>query len=110
MHCHLAECLKDYGPLHAFWLFSFERYNGLLGRQPTNNHSIELQLLNRFNNDNLRLDLLHHAESMPLANHFSEVIVEYATNFNQANITTTRLTGECKLYRAFKHSLFYPIH
>jgi hypothetical protein len=37
MHGHLSECVRDYGPLHAFWLFSFERYNGLLGAQPNNN-------------------------------------------------------------------------
>ena len=36
MHGHLSECIKDYGPLHAFWLFSFEHYNGLLGAQPNN--------------------------------------------------------------------------
>lgn len=37
MHLHLADCLQDFGPFHAFWLFSFERYNGLLGinNQPT---------------------------------------------------------------------------
>ena len=45
MHLHLCDCLKDYGPLHAFWLYSFERYNGLLGKQPTNNCSIEIQLI-----------------------------------------------------------------
>ncbi len=108
MHCHLAECLKDYGPLHAFWLFSFERYNGLLGKQPTNNHAIELQLLNRFNNDNLRLDLLHHAESMPFADHFREVTVEYATNFN--SIKPTQLLPDSHERATFtepsKHSLF----
>ena len=29
MQCHLCDCVRDYGPLHSFWLFSFERYNGL---------------------------------------------------------------------------------
>ena len=24
-HCHLKECMEDFGPLYAFWLFSFER-------------------------------------------------------------------------------------
>ena len=37
MHCHLREVLLDYGPVQEFWLFSFERYNGILGNQPTNN-------------------------------------------------------------------------
>ena len=29
---HLYECANDYGPLYAFWCFSFERMNGILGK------------------------------------------------------------------------------
>jgi len=29
---HLCECFYDYGPLYSFWCFSFERMNGLLGK------------------------------------------------------------------------------
>ena len=43
MHCHLAECIRDFGTVSSFWLFSFERFNGILGGQPTNNRSIKLQ-------------------------------------------------------------------
>ena len=38
LHGHLKECLLDYGPFHAFWCFSFERFNGILGSYHTNNH------------------------------------------------------------------------
>jgi len=31
---HLYECACDYGPLYAFWYFSFERMNGILGMLP----------------------------------------------------------------------------
>ena len=48
MHCHMRECILDYDPLHGFWLFAFERYNGLLGEYPHNNRSIELHLMNGF--------------------------------------------------------------
>ena len=48
MHCHLRSCLEDYGPLHGFWLFAFERYNGILGSIPNNNRGIEVQMMNRF--------------------------------------------------------------
>lgn len=47
-HCHLRECIMDYGPLHGFWLYAFERYNGILGAMPNNNHSIEVQIMQRF--------------------------------------------------------------
>ena len=52
MHCHLRSCVLDFGPLHGFWLYAFERYNGLLGSMPHNNHSIEVQIMNRVLKDN----------------------------------------------------------
>ena len=57
MHCHLASCIKEFGPLHSFWLFPFERYNGVLEEQPTNNRSIELQLLRHFQKDSAIFNL-----------------------------------------------------
>lgn len=50
LHCHIAECLRDYGPAHATWCFSFERCNGILGRMPNNNKSlvIEKTMIRRF--------------------------------------------------------------
>lgn len=44
MHCHLRACVEDYGPLHGFWLFAFERYNGILGKIPNNNLSMRYNL------------------------------------------------------------------
>ena len=32
MHGHLKEAVEDYGPVFGFWLFSFERHSGILGR------------------------------------------------------------------------------
>ena len=48
---HLADCVLDYGPVYSFWLFSFERYNGILGKYPTNNKSVELQMMRKFTRD-----------------------------------------------------------
>jgi hypothetical protein len=44
---HLYECSSDYGPLYAFWYFSFERMNGILGNLPNSNRQIELELMRR---------------------------------------------------------------
>ena len=30
MACHFKDCILDYGPISAFWCFSFERYNGTM--------------------------------------------------------------------------------
>ena len=40
LHAHLKECVENYGSHYGFWLFSFERYNGILGAYHTNpNHA-----------------------------------------------------------------------
>lgn len=48
LHAHLADCIRDFGPVYSFWLFSFERLNGILGSYHTNCHDISLQLMRRF--------------------------------------------------------------
>lgn len=63
LHCHLVECFKDYGPAHSFWLFTFERYNGILGDLPTNHRSITVQLMKKFTRY-MHLKAIH--EQLPL--------------------------------------------
>ena len=48
LHCHIVDCVKDFGPAHAFWCYAFERYNGILESVHTNRKSIETQLLKKF--------------------------------------------------------------
>jgi hypothetical protein len=55
LHGHLREVILDFGPVQEFWAFSFERYNGILGKQPNNNRVIEPQLMNCFLRDNSAL-------------------------------------------------------
>ena len=48
LHLHLYKSLQDYGPTYAFWLYAFERYNGILRSFHTNNRGIESQIMRRF--------------------------------------------------------------
>ena len=48
MHCHMKQCLQDFGPASSFWLFPFERMNGVLGNYHASNHGVEVQLLRKF--------------------------------------------------------------
>lgn len=48
LHGHLADCIRDYGPVYSFWCFAFERMNGILGSYHVNNHHISIQLTRRF--------------------------------------------------------------
>ena len=73
MICHLIECILDYGPLHEFWLFPFERLNGVLGQLPNNKKLIEVQLLKRFMNDQLVIKI-------PRPTEFQEDFDEFFTN------------------------------
>ena len=77
LHCHLAECILDFGPSHSFWLFAFERCNGILGKEPNNNRSIELQLTTRFLKDNLSLLFLSASEDSPHAEYFKDIVFNH---------------------------------
>ena len=43
MALHLHEFLKRFGPVHAWWSFPFERYNGLIAKL-NSNHRTSTQL------------------------------------------------------------------
>ena len=65
LHAHIRECVEDYGHVQSFWLFSYERFNGMLGKQPHNNKNIEVQVMRRF----MRDSKLMHIEELPTEFH-----------------------------------------
>ena len=83
LHCHLASCVRDFGPMASFWCFSFERMNGVLGDQPSNNRSIEVQLMHRFMNDTAHLQLLQvlPSDSTDISDLFYHSIGDHALGF-----------------------------
>lgn len=80
MSCHLRDCILDYGPMQNFWLFSFERFNGDLGKLPNNNRSIEVQMMRRFLSD---ADIANVALPNDHADDFNELI-----QFSRSNVGT----------------------
>ena len=48
LHGHLKECIEDFGPVYAFWCFSFERYNGIFGGFQHNNKAVPVQMMKKF--------------------------------------------------------------
>lgn len=48
LHGHLKSCILDHGPVYSFWLFAFERLNGIMESFHTNGHDVSLQLMRRF--------------------------------------------------------------
>jgi hypothetical protein len=45
---HITDCIRDHGPVYAFWLYAFERMNGILGSFQTSNHNVTVQLMCKF--------------------------------------------------------------
>ena len=65
--CHLKECIIDYGPIHGFWCFGFERFNGILGSFPNNHLNVSITMMKKFE-DYLRTNLCHgvHSDLIPI--------------------------------------------
>ena len=61
LHGHLVSCVRQYGPLYNFWLFNFERYNGILGNISNNKYNIKIQLMTHFDRDNQMMNLKYSA-------------------------------------------------
>ena len=48
LQAHILSCIMDHGPVYAFWLFPYERLNGVLGSFHTNCRDISLQVMRKF--------------------------------------------------------------
>lgn len=92
MHTHLKEDLVNYGPVYEFWSFSYERYNGILGNQPTNNRLPEPQLMQRFISDN-------SAYSFQFPDEFQDELSSLCTaEAKQTGSVADTLADFCSLY------------
>ena len=66
LHIHLVDCILDYGPFHGYWLFGFERMNGVLGSFSTNQRSPEIQFMRKISEIQFvhGLTKLHHLSDL----------------------------------------------
>ena len=94
MHAHLCECILDYGPLHGFWLFSFERYNGVLGRITTN-RSVEHQFMQRFLEDN---DFLSVPNPIKFNEEFSNIFSPHTSTGSVSDTVDPSFTNAFSSY------------
>ena len=96
IHCHLRDCVMDFGPISGFWLFPYERLNGILGELPSNNRSIEIQLMKRFLNDQSMRSISVPQEFSevfgPLINFNSECVGSLKDNFNASPSATSNIS------------------
>lgn len=90
MHCHLRSCIEDYGPMHGFWFYAYERYNGIIAAMQTNNHSNEVQLMKRFLRDTKSLSTT--APSL-----FSDEFLPLFSNANQRGSLLDSVTASASV-------------
>lgn len=90
MHLHLKDSIMDYGPVYAFWLFSYERYNGILGSVPTNNKTIEPQLMKRF-----VCDQQLRNEALPGASVAADILSHLSAT--QGSVKSQSYSAECRI-------------
>ena len=110
LHAHLTACILDYGPMSSFLLFSFERYNGLLVDEPTNNRSMELQLINRFIKDNAHLHLLSSipSDSIGATSVLSRAVIEHVSKLSSTmhlNSVSYHLPSETDFVAGSKYTI-----
>ena len=96
MHTHLADCILAHCPIYSFWLFSFERYNGILGNYYTNNKSIELQIMRKFIRDQNIRDFAFPEE-------YKEQFHDIVNKVDQHTCKSSRIVIDHKLYLDILH-------
>jgi len=95
-HCHLKECVMDFGPTHVFWCISFERFNGILGATKLNGLSIEIQLMRKLLAgrfvSTVQLPKEFDDNFIPFFDDPSKTVIE---NFNAQNATKLFRSATC---------------
>ena len=103
LHGHLIECLFDYGPIYSFWLFSFERFYGLLGGLPTNKRLIEVQIFRRFLRDSICYEITLPEELNESLGTIMEGLLETGDRGTLKEISTKSLYPIHRLARRCLH-------
>lgn len=84
LHQHLKDCILDYGPAYRFWLFRFERFNGMLGNYHTNQKAIEISIMRRFLDD----------ATIFMSVHTDSIVAEHHDIFSQLFTSLNRGTAD----------------
>lgn len=94
LYLHIRECVENYGSVYGFWLFSFERFNGLLGSFHMNNQQVEVQLMRRFLTMSA-LDDLQYQMRLDIQNFFHSLCSK-ARRSSLAEVEMTKLLSWSK--------------
>ncbi|TFK79920.1 hypothetical protein K466DRAFT_579069 [Polyporus arcularius HHB13444] len=91
---HLRECLELFGPVHAWWAFPFERFNGILQHLNTNSRTNDMPLtFIRYWYIGANLRWLMATVQWPDAPYFKEMMDAYKKTFRDAARSNPRLAS-----------------
>ncbi|RPD70231.1 hypothetical protein L226DRAFT_470595 [Lentinus tigrinus ALCF2SS1-7] len=91
---HLRECLELFGPVHAWWAFPFERFNGILQNLNTNSRTNDMPLtFMRYFYIGGNLRWLMATTEWPENEHFTTMMEAYKSSFRDAARSNPRLSS-----------------
>jgi len=93
LHIHLKSCILDHGPVYSFWLFSFERYNGILGSVKTNNRLVSVQVMRKF----LQNSFLHGSPWPEDFHHFEDILQSDSQRKDIGTLKNYNISAEVEL-------------
>ncbi|OAD81234.1 hypothetical protein PHYBLDRAFT_138788 [Phycomyces blakesleeanus NRRL 1555(-)] len=86
LHLHLHDTIRDFGPVYGYWLFGFERYNGLLKNNKTNRkNGFETTYMTKFTADAYKADYIRNTLSC-------SSLIPFLPLFEKLTSTTTPIT------------------
>ncbi|OAD68816.1 C2H2-type zinc finger transcription factor [Phycomyces blakesleeanus NRRL 1555(-)] len=96
LHLHLRETICDFGPVYGYWLFRFERYNGLLKNVNTNRKdSFEVTYMNSFVQDTFKGDIVHAALTCPSQVPFLPLLAKLTATAQPSTSKNTITFSQC---------------
>ena len=82
LHMHIRECVQHYGSTYGIWLFSFERFNGVMGAFNTNGRGIEVRIMRKFTTSGILSNL-----QFRLPKQYADLFLEQCRNILCADTT-----------------------
>ena len=94
--------------LWLYWLFSFERYNGILGKFHTNQVSIEIQLMKKFI-DNMHIKSLASNHGLTIDHEYYGLFNTFLGITKYADTASETLYGQSSLPSSINFSTSFTI-
>ncbi|KAI0682310.1 hypothetical protein C8T65DRAFT_624899 [Cerioporus squamosus] len=91
---HLRECLELFSPVHAWWAFPFERFNGILQHLNTNSRTNDMPLtFMRYFYIGANLRWLMATTQWPENDYFAAMMENYKKSFRDAARSNPRMSS-----------------